>query len=325
MTPPAAVAQTQSVIGTTLDNVEVINHLLFHKAIIGDQEDATRLNNYLTLVKSGQPVASVPEGEHVSIRDPFDRSIALAFDLIIHNRFNPWDIDLVRFSTLYLEHARERKLDLVTAGRIILMAWTVLKLQSDDLVRRSEARKEEAQNLEWEDIPDWGLSGPELDFTDRIRMSPRAPLDEKVWHEGDRKVTLMELVDAFESARTEAEQRQLFNEQRDQLRARIKAEGAHRFKGRVHREDLEEDLKVVWGRILGRNGDAINLRQLYDANDPWDFVTTFNGVLFLNRDRKVDVWQEDFPFGPVFVKNLMTGHVEQAPVEVQATTEGGKK
>jgi segregation and condensation protein A len=290
---PARAAAAQTV-PTTLENVDVINHLLFHKALVDHGEDTTRFNEYLHLLR---------EGEHISIKDPFDRSIALAFDLVVQAKLNPWDIDLVKFSTRYLENAREREIDLVTAGRIILLAWTVLKLQSDDLVRKTEQRKEEAQNLQWEDIPDWGLSGPELDFTERVRLSPRAPIDEKVWHEGDRKVTLMELVDAFEAARQEAAQRAQFSAEREAFRARLKAEGRERFRNRVHREDLEEDLRVTWDRIAGRNGDAIPLRELYRDADVWDFVTTFNSVLFLRRDLKIELWQDDFPYGPIYVKN----------------------
>lgn len=299
-----AEAKTQSVLSTTLENVGVINHLLFHKAIADHDEDTNRFNEYLSMVH---------EGEHIAIKDPFDRSIALAFDLVVQAKMNPWDIDLVKFSTLYLENARERKIDLVTAGRIILLAWTVLKLQSEDLLRRTQERKEEAENLTWEDIPDWGLSGPELDFTQRVRMSPRAPIDERVWHEGDRKVTLMELVDAFETARKESEARALFAAGREAFKAKLKAEGQERFRNRVHREDLEADLKVVWDRILGRNGTAIPLRELYESRDVWDFVTTFNSVLFLRRELKIELWQDNFPYGPIYVKNLEAHAKDEAP------------
>jgi segregation and condensation protein A len=290
---PAAV-QAPTTAGTTVENVEVINHLLFHKAIADHGEDTGRFNDYLALLH---------EGEHIAIKDPFDRSIALAFDLVVQAKLNPWDIDLVKFSTLYLENARERKIDLVTAGRIILLAWTVLKLQSEDLLRRTQEHKEEAENLNWEDIPDWGLSGPELDFTQRVRLAPHAPLDERVWHEGDRKVTLMELVDAFETARQEAASRALFVAEREAFKAKLKAEGEDRFRNRVHREDLEEDLKLVWDRILGRNGHAIPLKELYASTDIWDFVTTFNSVLFLRRDLRIELWQDNFPYGPIYVKN----------------------
>lgn len=306
---PAATATHAATVPTTLENVDLINHILFHKAIADHGEDTTRFNDYIALAH---------EGEHVAIKDPFDRSIALAFDLVVQAKLNPWEIDLVKFSTLYLVHARERKLDLVTAGRIILLAWTVLKLQSEDLLRRTQERKEEAENLTWDDIPDWGLSGPELDFTQRVRLSTRAPIDERIWHEGDRKVTLMELVDAFEAARREAESRALFVAERDAFKARLKAEGQERFRNRVHKEDLEEDLKAVWDRILGRNGSSIALRDLYASGDVWDFVTTFNSVLFLRRDLKIELWQENFPYGPIFVKNL------EAKAEVAATVPKGE-
>lgn len=297
--------ETTSVIGTTLENVEVINHILFHKAILSEDEGGQRFNQYLQMVRAG---------EHLSMKDSFDRSIALAFDLVVQERLNPWDIDLVKFSRLYLDHARDRELDLVTAGRIILLAWTVLKLQSDDLVRRTQERKEEAETLDWSDIPDWGLSGPELDFTERVRMAPRAPIDEKVWHEGDRKVTLMELVDAFEVARAEADQRQIFHSERDAFKARLKAEGQERFKNRVHREDLEEDLKAVWERILGKNGAEIPLRSIYLKGDRWDFVTAFNSILFLRRDGWIELRQENFPYGPILLKNAKTDVVPVATV-----------
>jgi len=306
---PAATKTQPATLGTTLENVEVINHVLFHKAIADHGEDTGRFNDYLAMVH---------DGEHVSMKDPFDRSIALAFDLVVQAKMNPWDIDLVRFSTLYLENARERKIDLITAGRIILLAWTVLKLQSDDLLRRTQEHKEEAENLSWEDIPDWGLSGPELDFTQRVRLAPRAPLDERVWHEGDRRVTLMELVDAFEAARNEAESRALFVAEREAFKAKLKEEGQARFKNRVHREDLEADLKVVWERILGRNGAPIPLKDLYESRDIWDFVTTFNSVLFLRRDLKIELWQDNFPYGPIYLKN------RELATEADVAVPGGK-
>jgi segregation and condensation protein A len=280
---------------TTLENVDVINHLLFHKAIISEEDDGSRVNRYLSLVQ---------EGEHTSIRDPFDRSIALAFELVIQNQMNPWDVDLVRFSTMYLEHAQKEKIDLVTAGRIILLAWTVLKLQSDDLVKRTEERKEESQEMDWADMPDFDFSDEDVDFTQRVRMSPRAPIDEKVWHKGDRKVTLMELMEAFETARDEAVRREELTKIRDSMRAE-RAKTARDFtRGRVHKEDLEEDIQVVWKRIAGLNGDKIPLTKICDRDDIEDFVMAFNSVLFLCRDRKIDLWQEDFPYGPVFLQNL---------------------
>jgi segregation and condensation protein A len=302
----------QTNLGVTLANVEVINHLLFHKAIVDPDEDTTRINKYLSLVK---------EGEHVSLQDPFDRSIALVFDLVVQEQLNVWDVDLVKFSQLYLQRAKEQKIDLVTAGRIILMAWTVLKLQSDDLVKKFERRQQETLEMDaWDAIPDWTMSGDDLDYTQRA-LATKRPIDEKIWHEGDRPVTLMELVNAFETAREEADKRIEFGKLRDEFKARLKAEGLSRFEGRVHREDLEEDIRTIWERICALNGSAIELHQLYEDGDVWDLVTAFNSVLFLHRDRRIQLWQENFPYGPIQLRNLQaTGVLPRTDEAVAAPT-----
>jgi segregation and condensation protein A len=304
--------------GVTLANVDVINHLLFHKALVDETQDNERLNGYIAMAK---------DGEHVSLKDPFDRSIALAFDLVIQGQLNVWDVDLVKFSEMYLKRAQEEKVDLVTAGRIILMAWTVLKRQSDDLVRKFEQRQVETQDMEWEQIdPGWQMPGDAFDYTQRV-LGMRQPIDEKIWHEGDRPVTLMELVNAFEQARSEAETRIRLSGERDRMRAFLKSEGQRVFQGRVHKEDLEEDLKLVWDRICGLNGAAIPLDQLYDKNDVWDFVTAFNSVLFLHRDQRIKLWQENFPYGPVRLQNLSKGPaqaIEGETIIVEETEEDAK-
>ena len=53
-----------------IDN-EVINHLLFHKSLIDEKEDGQRINYYVTMLQKTN------EGEHISIKNPFDRSCLL--------------------------------------------------------------------------------------------------------------------------------------------------------------------------------------------------------------------------------------------------------
>ena len=118
-----------------IDN-DVINHLLFHKSLIDEKDDATRINRYVSMLQK------TDEGEYISIENPFDRSIAIAFELVMQQHLNPWDVDLVSFSTLYMKRAKEEKIDLMTAGRIIYMAWKILKLQSNDLVVTMENQEE---------------------------------------------------------------------------------------------------------------------------------------------------------------------------------------
>ncbi|HWG91192.1 MAG TPA: hypothetical protein VNZ52_10140, partial [Candidatus Thermoplasmatota archaeon] len=108
-----------------LTEQQVVNHLLFHKAILQEEDTTDRINGYLKIVKERG------EGAHVNIEDPFDKSIALAFELVLERHLDPWNIDLVQFATLYANRLKsEKDVDLITAGRLMLMAWTILKLQT---------------------------------------------------------------------------------------------------------------------------------------------------------------------------------------------------
>jgi segregation and condensation protein A len=101
---------------------DVINHLLFHKSLIDEDDDAKRINYYVDMLQKAN------EGEHISIENPFDRSISIAFELVMRQQLNPWDIDLVNFSTMYLKRAKEEKIDLMTAGRMMMMTTHIQTL-----------------------------------------------------------------------------------------------------------------------------------------------------------------------------------------------------
>src|SRR5688572_19456440 len=92
--PTTAAAMAQ------MSEEQVVRHLLFHKAIValdGASDRTARIDDYLKLVHESK------EGAHLVMEHPFDRSLALAFELVLENHLNPWDLDLARFATLYLD------------------------------------------------------------------------------------------------------------------------------------------------------------------------------------------------------------------------------
>ena len=199
-----------------IDN-DVINHLLFHKSIIDENDDSTRINYYVDLLQK------TDEGEHISIGNPFDRSIAIAFELVMQEHLNPWDIDLVNFSTMYLKRAKQEKIDLITAGRIIYMAWKVLRLQSNNLVDSMESQEETYEPFGWGDIPTemYLTNDDAYSYTNLVMNMPEPPITEPVRRDPKRKVTLMELLDAFDQAKKESEEYQLIEQQRAEERERL--------------------------------------------------------------------------------------------------------
>jgi len=61
-------------------------------------------------------VDNLGRGFYLNCTDPFERSIAIAFELTMDKHLDPWDVDLVKFSDAYMERMKtERDVDLITA------------------------------------------------------------------------------------------------------------------------------------------------------------------------------------------------------------------
>ena len=282
-----------------IDN-DLINHLLFHKSLIDEKDDATRINRYVSMLQK------TDEGEYISIENPFDRSIAIAFELVMQQHLNPWDVDLVSFSTLYMKRAKEEKIDLMTAGRIIYMAWKILKLQSNDLVVTMENQEETYEPFGWGDIPTemWLTKDDAYSYTNLVMNMPEPPLDEPLRRDSKRKVTLIELLDAFDHARKESEEHQLIEQQRKAERERLSQLARKRMKGTAHEDHLEEDVEAVWQKIKNIPKKTILLTDLCEIKGREELIRILMSVLFLAYDNKVLVYQRRFPYGKIFIKNM---------------------
>lgn len=275
---------------------EVLNHLLFHKSLIAEEDEAERINKYMEMVKS-------LDNDYISIKSKFDREIMVLFELVIEHRLDPWDVDLVKFSKLYLKRVRkEKNVDLVTAGYIVLTAWTILKLQSDKLLESS--LQSDGEEISWDVIPDWFVENDKYDYTVAI-MQSEPPIEERIRRKGDRKVTLFELVEAFNEAKKTIRLRELMQENRKKQRITGEKNDLRNIDEQMHKENMEEDIGIVWGRICDFNGAAIPLSRIYNGNKD-DFIRTIMSVLFLATEMKINVWQKKFPYGEIFVQRCDT-------------------
>ena len=280
---------------------QLVNHLLFHKALIDEHDGSERINDYIRLVKErGQ-------GHHVGIEDPFDRSISLAFELVLDQGMDPWAIDLVRFTGLYMDRVKKgEQIDLITAGKLLHMAWSILRMQSEKL--RESAEPPVLPDPEpvdpWADIDTtWAEEDPDQAYNERVlQANPDDVLDEKVRHKGDRKVTLMELVEALEEARREADLRAQLVEKRETEKAHRSALRRGKAENAAHKEDPESDIREVWERILGQNGLPIPITSIQERSRD-DMVKTLVSILFLARANKIRIWQDNFPYGMIYVQN----------------------
>ena len=314
----AAPEQGAPSVGTPADRAqlaEVMAHLVFHKSLIREADQGANVERYLALARD------IREGVHVAIDDPYDKCVALVFELVINERMNPWDIDLRQFSKLYLSRVKGvEDIDFITAGKLMLMAWSVLKAQTEEVLA-AIARIEEQRRAELE-----GASGAEAGVMDLIDANPWMSadettynftkavieadplhLDEAVHPPGERPVTLYDLISAFEEAKEESATRAVLEEERAKARADLERARKAKVSGMMHNENLEEEIAQTWMRILERvhheesPAAKVKMSALHDGTKA-DFLSVFVSSLFLSFNQRVVLFQEPFPTGEVMLQ-----------------------
>lgn len=278
----------------TAECSDVLNHLMFQKSIIEDDSGAgkeSRIEGYLKMVDEMQ------RGTLVGSDDPFEKSVALVFELVVTQRMNPWDINLIEFSKMYLQRVKKAtELNLIIAGKIVYMAWEILKLQSEQVLQRVD-RPEQVEMM----FDGWNPENLDL-FVDPFELgtgemllhTEQMPIDEKVRRKSDRAVTLIDLLDAFEEAKKESDIRQ-------ELAKFMQKYKRPDFDDKAHKENLEEDIALVWERIQKCGQGSVSIADLYTTGKA-DRVMVFISILFLARIGKIHIWQEKMPYGEIFLE-----------------------
>ncbi|MDR1404077.1 MAG: chromosome segregation protein ScpA [Candidatus Methanoplasma sp.] len=261
---------------------EMEQHLLFHKALTEDSETYARINGYMDILgKAGL-------GE--KLNDPADESVRAAFSLVLDNGIDPWEIDLSEFAKLYSRKVAENKFDMIVAGKLMLMAWKILRLQSEATCSRSdEPPEEEFFDFSFED-EDEAMVVPEISFK------------EAYGRETSRPVTMYELLDAFEEARAEME----ICRERERVRIELNEKLPKKFDNKAHDEDDKQDVEFVWGRIVRLGTGPIQIDELY-TGDIMENLRVFVSVLHLVRDGRLGIWQGSLPEGEIFVEMNVPG------------------
>ncbi len=280
---------------------QMFRYLIFHRSLLGEDEDSSALlARYLALVED------LKDGVHLVIPDPVQKATALLFELVMEERFDPWEIDLAKFTQAYLERVRsEGAVNFAIAGRLLYMAWSILYLQSEEVLRTRASADPADDPAAGELAPEDGylplLETPEaVDVTTAVLSAGDAPpLLEMVRHPEVRPVSLLELVRAFGAAEEDA-RRALRVEA---LRERLREEQRAPPEVLVHGDIPERELSDAWEEILRRPlGEPFPFLDLWDPKTGRDhLVALLLAVLFLARERSVELRQETVAVSPVLV------------------------
>ncbi len=283
--------------GTTNETLE--QHLLFHKALIDDNVASEKIDRYLSILNEA------PDCERM--QDPIDESIRTVFRLVLEQDFDPWSIDLREFVKTYTAKVNSsNKLDIIVAGKLILMAWKVLRMQTDAAKLESDRPTESFEFEDFEDI--------EADYEPTLYV-PGISLRETYARTPQRPVTMIELLDAFEEAREEI----IASVERERVRQELRAKEPKTFDNKAHKEVSESDVEAVWQRIQRIGTGAFSITELFVPNID-DNITVFLSVLQLVRDGKLTIWQNELPYGDIMVEikvDWMSGKLEDADVAVK--------
>ena len=275
-------------------------------------------------------LATLEEAEHQFLIDPFDRSVALVMQLFQSSDLDPWDVDLSSFLEMFNERIKESEnIDLPTCGRLVRMAWCILRGQASTLLERQERAFDFEEEEVWDFDGGWESEFDDADYNFSLGVLTGAAdealpqmFEGRIHRDESRPVTLGELLMGLQDAGRLAAEQSL-REEIAKERREANTRARERFSGSLHIEDLEGDLQRTWESLKIRSrgaGKPIGLGDLVDdissksveSGIPKEEaeieaqVTALVSALFLTNRGYVDLKQENGRNGKITLKDLWT-------------------
>jgi|TARA_B110000003_G_scaffold272905_2_gene309677 chromatin segregation and condensation protein Rec8/ScpA/Scc1 (kleisin family) len=196
---------------------------------------------------------------------------------MFHNTdLDPWDVDLSVFLELFNQRINDSEnIDLPTCGRLVRMAWSILRGQASSLLERQEKSliDEEVEET-WDFEDSWESEFSDEDYNFSVGVLTGAASDVlptmfegRIHREEGRPVTLGELLMGLQAAgRLSEEQKMREKIAKERREANEKARA--RFGGSLHVENLEDDLKRTWDALRSRTleeKESTNLSEIVEV------------------------------------------------------------
>ncbi|MEC9075516.1 MAG: hypothetical protein VYA94_01365 [Candidatus Thermoplasmatota archaeon] len=295
--------------------------------LLGGEPDLST-SKYLDRISE---LASMEEAEHQFLIDPFDRSVALVFQMFQSTDLDPWDVDLSSFLEMFSSRIeKSENIDLPTCGRLIRMAWAILRNQASSLIERQERALDFEEDDTWDFEGGWETEFDDEDYNFSVGVLSGAADDVlpsifegRVHREEGRPVTLGELLMGLQEAGRLAEE-QRTRERIAQERREALSTARERFSGSLHIEDLEGDLERTWNALRSRSEgqkEAVSLNEVsehlmglaVDSGVRSDEarseaqVTALVSALFLTNRGYTEISQEPGRNGKVSIAPLWEG------------------
>ena len=272
-------------------------------------------------------LSTLQEAEHQFLMEPFDRSVALVFQMFQSSDLDPWDVDLSSFIEMFNQRIKTAEnIDLPSCGRLIRMAWAILRDQSSTLIERQERALDFDEDETWDFDGGWEAEFADEDYNFSLGVMTGAAdealpsiFEGRIHRDEGRPVTLGELLLGLKDASRLAEEQRI-RERIAKERRDANEKARARFSGSLHVEDLEGDLKRTWTSLKSKSsGDgAVSLREVADDLNATSLsqgiaeeeaqaeaqVTAFVATLFLTNRGYVGLTQEGGDDGKILLSDL---------------------
>ncbi|MEM0136101.1 MAG: hypothetical protein QXU18_12905 [Thermoplasmatales archaeon] len=193
------------------------------------------------------------------------------FEVVEKFNLDPWNIDLEKFTSIFVNEINKDFRDLPVAGKIVYLAWVNIRSKSDLLIPRPEVLDDfvEEPEVQVEQIPE--QENFSIDYL---------PFEKK-------SVTVDDIVNAIK------------NTPLNLIKNSVRKVKKIIFEETAHPEDLHSIISEIWKRMMVMRGDHFTMESLVKGGLD-DFIDVFQSSLFLSYYGRVYLNQE-IPYGDVWI------------------------
>lgn len=207
-------------------------------------------------------------------------------EIVNKYELDPWNIDIEKFSSLFLDEINEYFKDFPIAGKIVYFAWINLRNKSELLIPKEEEQEPEPF---YEDSVDFDPIEQEMETDVSIGYLPV----EK------RNITVDDIVEAIK------------NTPLSFIRKTVRKAKKIIFQEHSHPEDFHVIIAEIWKRMIELDTDHFPMESV-TGNTVDDFVNVLQSSLFLAYYGHLKLNQEQ-PYGTIWVE-ILDQDMESTPI-----------
>lgn len=229
--------------------------------------------------------------------------IDILFELAKEGEIDPWDVDIIKATDIFLERLEEK--DLIRSGRAFMYASILLRMKSEAVIENGKKQENGQHRTETidnntdikENSEKTGIEALEKEFEDRLNSSDKGRSNKNITTLND---LIQEIKDRENSWKQKREYKKVETKESSHNSLPFSIEEPDQAR---HEEDIEEVIEKVEKKLkkLFNNKSYVPLDSLVE--DKNKKVTIYVSLLFLASRGKIQL-EQDRLYGELLINNL---------------------